>query len=297
MDTCALIIAYFLYLCKSMPIKLLKNIKLLTSSRSKTLNEKEVFYKSFTNKHILGAYLFPCKDLKSNQPLFNDGFPSLIFMPRATDDVTLRKKGKIIKLKSSWVCCGVIQDTHWEVPDGLEYIMVLRFNPASFYSIFNIDPVIFQTNPICGFQDIVNEKWCSVIEEMYQKDSISDKINFLDEVFSTYHIDDNLPYYLQAAIDHIDNQKGNTTVADLLKKLGGRVNHKWLHRNFVKYLGISPKKYISLQRFIYAYGHYDPEDSPDLFDVALKSGYYDYNHFFKDFKQYLGIAPSRYVWG
>ncbi|KKX49786.1 helix-turn-helix domain-containing protein [Sphingobacterium sp. IITKGP-BTPF85] len=257
---------------------------------------KEMVYKSFANKHILGAYLFPCKDLESNQPLFNDGFPSLIFMPRSSDDVILKEKGKIIRLQSAWVCCGVIQDTQWEIPDGLEYIMVLRFNPASFYSIFDIDPLIFQSNPICGFRDIVDETWCSVIDEMYQKESIAEKVSFLDEVFSSCYIENNLPYFLQAAIEHIDEQRGNTTVSDLLKKLGGRINHKWLHRNFVKYLGISPKKYISLQRFIYAYGHCGPEDSADLFDVALNSGYYDYNHFFKDFKQYLGIAPSRYSW-
>src|SRR5690554_6792610 len=279
-----------------MPIKLLKNIKLHTSSRTMKLDEKRVLYQSFSNKQ-LGVYLFPCEDLKSNQSLFNDGFPSLIFMPRSSDDVILRKKGEVIKLKSAWVCCGVIQDTQWEVPDGLEYIMILRFNPASFYSIFQIDPVIFQANPICDFRGIVDEKWCSVIEEMYQKGSISAKINFLDEVFSSCHLESNLPYYLQATIDYIDEQKGNITVADLLRKLGGRVNHKWLHRNFVKYLGIPPKKYMSLQRFIYAYGHYNPEDPADLFDVALKSGYYDYNHFFKDFKQYLGIAPSQYSWG
>ncbi|MBB1644559.1 AraC family transcriptional regulator [Sphingobacterium sp. UME9] len=279
-----------------MPIKFLKNIKLDTSARSKSSNGKEVLYKSFVNKHILGAYLFPCKDLESNQPLFNDGFPSLIFMPRSSDDVVLKKKGETIKLKSAWVCCGIIQDTHWEIPDGLEYIMVIRFNPASFYSIFNIDPAIFQSAPVCGFRDIVDEKWCLIIDKMYERESIKDKIKFLDKVFSSCNIENNLPYFLQAAIDHIDEQRGNTTVADLLRKLGSKVNHKWLHRNFVKYLGIPPKKYISLQRFIYAYGHYDPKGS-DLFDIALRSGYYDYNHFFKEFKQYLGIAPSRYSWG
>lgn len=280
-----------------MPIKLLKNIKLNSSFRPKYEDGNEVLYTPFATKHVLGAYIFPCKDLKSNQPLFNDGFPSLIFMPRAADDVILRKKGSVIKLKSAWVCCGVIQDTHWEVPDELEYIMVVRFNPASFYSMFDIDPAIFQSNPICGFRDIVDEKWCSVIDEMYQKESISEKISLLDKVFSSHHMEDKLPYFLQAAIDHIDEQRGNTTVSDLLTKLGGRINHRWLHRNFVKYIGISPKKYISLQRFIYAYGHYDPARPSDLFDVALKAGYYDYNHFFKDFKQYLGIAPSSYSWG
>lgn len=279
-----------------MPIKLLKSIKLNSSLFPENEDCNDVLYTSFATRHVIGAYVFHCKDLKSNQPLFNDGFPSLIFMPRVTDDVILRKNGNIIQLKSAWVCCGVIQDTQWEVPDGLAYIIVVRFNQAYFFSIFNIDPAIFQSNAVCGFRDIVDEKWCSIIHEMYQKESISEKISLLDTVFSSLSVENNIPYFLQAAIEHIDEQQGNTTVSDLLKKLGGPINHRWLHRNFVKYMGISPKKYISLQRFIYAYGHYHPGQSDDLFAVALKAGYYDYNHFFKEFKQYLGIAPSRYSW-
>lgn len=280
-----------------MPIKLLKNIKWNTPGRAKYLKEKGVGYQSSANKHVLGMYLFLCQDLKPNQPLFNDGFPSLIFMPRASDDVTLRKKGELIKLKTAWVCCGVIRDTYWEIPDGLEYIIVLRFNPASFYSIFNINPLVFQSNPVCGFLGLVDGKWDAVIEEMYQKESAKEKMAFLDGIFSACRIESTTPYLLDTAIGYIDQRRGNTSVSELLKQLGGKVNHKWLHRNFVKYMGISPKKYISLQRFIYAYGNYDPENPSGLVDIALKSGYYDYNHFLKDFKQYVGIAPSRYAWG
>lgn len=279
-----------------MPIKLLRNIKLNRFTFSKSQEGKGVLRQQFSGKHVLGAYVFPCKDLKSNQPLFNDGFPSLIFMPRSTDHVRLRRKKEIVHLKSAWACCGVIQDTHWEIPEGLEYILVLRFNPSSFYSLFKIDPMVFRSAPVCSFQDLVSEGWSSVINQMYQKEGVSEKISFLESVLSEQNTDDYLPYFLQAAIDHIELRKGNTTVSDVLKALGEKVNHKWLQRNFVKYLGISPKKYISLQRFIYAYGRYGENKNPDLLDTALHSGYYDHSHFYKDFKQYIGITPSQYAW-
>ncbi|MFC3196729.1 helix-turn-helix domain-containing protein [Parapedobacter deserti] len=235
--------------------------------------------------------------MKSNQPLFNDGFPTLIVMPRASDVVHLRKKEETITLSPVWICCGVIQDTHWEMPEGLEYILVFRFKPSAFYSLFGVDPAVFQSTPVQSLKDIVDIRWASVIDEMYRKETALDRVAYLNDVFAAYQTDEYLPYFLQVAIDHIEDQKGNTTVSELLARLGGKVNHKWLHRNFVKYLGISPKRYISLQRFIYAYGHFDADNSPDLFDVALKAGYYDYNHFLKEFKQYLGVAPSRYSWG
>lgn len=279
-----------------MPIKFLKKIKLNHSPYNVLGAGTDVFYKQFSSRHVLGAYIFPCKDLKSRQALFNDGFPSLIFMPKSTDRVRLEKKDEIIQLKSAWACCGVIQDTHWEIPEGLEYIFVLRFKPASFYSLFEIDPIAFQSNPVCSFQDLVSEKWMSVIEEMYQKEGPLEKAQFLDHVLSSHKTEDYLPYFLQAAIGHIEEQKGNTTVSDVLNALDNKVNHKWLHRNFVKYMGLSPKKYISLQRFIYAYGRHGESRSRNLLDTALHSGYYDHNHFFKDFKQYIGVTPSQYAW-
>lgn len=260
------------------------------------IKRKDVVYRQLKNEHVFGAYVFPCKDLKSNQPLFNDGLPSLIFMPRKSDTVHLKEKGKTVKFKSAWICCGVIKDTHWEVPKDLEYILVLRFKPSSFYSIFNIDPLVFHSKPIYNLEDIIGENWMQVFDKMYERKTVSQKISFLDDALSKCQTNNSFPHILSVAIQYIEEKRGNTTVSDVLHRLGKRVNSKWLYRNFVKYIGISPKKYISLQRFIYTYGEYEKNKSEELFDVALHSGYYDYNHFFKDFKRYIGIAPSQYAW-
>lgn len=247
-------------------------------------------------EHVFGAYVFPCKDLKSNQPLFNDGLPSLIFMPRKSDTVHLKEKEKMVKFSSAWVCCGVIKNTYWEVPEGLEYILVLRFKPSSFYSIFNIDPSVFHSKPIRNLEDIIDESWMQVFDKMYERKTLSEKISFLDVALSKCQTNNSFPHILSVALEYIEEKRGNTTVSDVLHRLGKRVNPKWLYRNFVKYVGISPKKYISLQRFIYTYVEYEKNKSEDLFDAAMLSGYYDYNHFFKDFKSYIGIAPSQYAW-
>lgn len=279
-----------------MPLVFLQKIKSVVSPKSKVIRRKDVVYRQLKNEHVFGAYVFPCKDLKSNQPLFNDGLPSLIFTPRKSDNVHLKIEGEAVKFKSAWVCCGVIKDTHWEVPKDLEYILVLRFKPSSFYSIFNIAPSVFHSKPIRNLEDIVGESWMQVFDKMYERKTIPKKISFLDDAFSKCQSDNSFPHILNVAIEYIESEKGNTTVSDVLHQLGKRVNSKWLYRNFVKYVGISPKKYISLQRFIYTYGDYKENKSDDIFDVALHSGYYDYNHFFKDFKRYIGISPSQYAW-
>lgn len=279
-----------------MPINFLQNIKMSMSPKSELITEEEVLYEQLQTENILGIYVFSCRDLKPSQSLFNDGLPSLIFMPQKSDTVHLRDKGETVRFNSAWVCCGVIKNTCWKVPEGLEYILVLRFKPSSFYSLFNVSPSVFHSNPICNLEDIVSESWMQVFDTMYEKNTISDRISFLDKALSSAQTNDCFPHILSEAIEYIEDKKGNTTVLDVLNQLGKRVNSKWLHRNFVKYIGISPKRYILLQRFIYTYGQYEKGKSEDLFDAALLSGYYDYNHFFKDFKRYIGIAPSQYTW-
>lgn len=182
------------------------------------------------------------------------------------------------------------------MPSALEYILVLRFDPAYFYSFFNVSPSVFLANPICRLEDVLHDEWLPMFGRMYEKHTLSDKISFLRDRLSLTDAADSLSPMLNIALEYIHAQRGNTNVVDVLQHLGTGVNTKWLHRNFVKYLGIAPKKYISLQRFIFTYQAYKASKSKDLSDVALSAGYYDYNHFLKDFKQYIGIAPTRYSW-
>lgn len=279
-----------------MPINFLKKIKVTATSESKSITTQDVAFRQLRNEHVSGVYIFSCKELKSNQPLFNDGLPSLIFMPRKSDVVQLEENGKKVKLNAAWVCCGEIRNTYWEVPDELEYILVLRFKPSSFYALFNLSPSVFQATPICNLADILDESWMRTFEVMYEKELLSERISYLDQVFSRLPSNAFFPGILTAAVDYIEEKRGNTTVSAVLEQLGKNVNPKWLHRNFVKYIGISPKKYISLQRFIYTYGQFDNGKSETLFDTIILSGYYDYYHFVKDFKKYIGIAPSHYTW-
>lgn len=280
-----------------MPLRLLKSIKLRKTCYPLAMKKKASDCLQFSERHVTGAYVYQREELKSRQFLFNDGFPTLILMPKVSDTVALKRKSKHLKtLQSAWVCCGIIKQTYWEIPEDLEYMVVIRFSPPVFYSLFDTDPSVFKTDPIRNLEDIVNRQWMDVFAEMYTFGSIHERMGFLNRHFLAKEITQEMPPALRLAIEQIDKRKGNITVSELLSVLGCDINRKWLQRNFLKYLGIPPKKYISLQRFIGAYDQYDRNEPEDLLSVALNSGYYDYNHFLKDFKQFLGIAPSQYVW-
>ncbi|WP_156169814.1 hypothetical protein [Sphingobacterium sp. IITKGP-BTPF85] len=104
----------------------------------------------------------------------------------------------------------------WEIPDGLAYITVIRFDPASFYSIFNIDSTALINNTVCSFEDVADTKWSSVITEMYTKNKVEDKLQVWNSALEQVKIDDFLPPILKSAIGFIDTYKGNVTVSQLL---------------------------------------------------------------------------------
>lgn len=277
-----------------MPINFLQNIKVSDSLKLNPIADQGVQRFDLVTEHIRDAYIFSCSGLRGNQPLFNDGCPSLIFMPQKSDVVLLTEKGETRKVNFAWICCGVIKNTYWEIPNDLEYILVIRFQPSSFYSLFNVRPSVFFSKPICNLEDIAGEKWMQIFNKMYEEKTWTEQLSFLDDVFSLFQTNHSCPHILNAATNYIEDKRGNATVSDVLQHLGKGVNAKWLHRNFVKYIGISPKRYISLQRFIYTYRQYKISKSEGFLDVILPSGYYDYNHFLKDFKRYIGIAPSKH---
>lgn len=276
-----------------MPLVFLQKIKSTVNFNTRIKNKRYDRLPVTDNNHISGIYVFSCKDLNPYQPLFNDGQPSLIFMPRKSDTVFLHGQNAMKQFSSVWVCCGVIENTYWEMAREVEYILVVRFKPASFYSIFNIQPTTFDKKPIQCMYNLVDKQWKNVFDKMYEKPTATERAAFLSNTIAMSPVDENFPHILYDAMEYIDQRKGNTSVTEVLQHIGKRVNSKWLYRNFMRFIGISPKKYISLQRFIFASTYYQDPSTSKQSGVPVRWGYYDNNHFFKDFKKYLGATPSK----
>jgi AraC-like DNA-binding protein len=90
----------------------------------------------------------------------------------------------------------------------------------------------------------------------------------------------------------IKETKGQITVDALAKK-----NHtapRQLERTFHKYIGITPKEFISIARFQQVFSkvtHNIKQES--LLDIAIEYGYYDHAHLTNDIKRYTGVPPSQ----
>lgn len=275
-----------------MPISFLKKIKDLEGADT---DYTRISPSACVEDYIEGFYIFSCEHIHSKQLLFSDGFPVMIFMPNSHNRIRVTVDGQVSFMESVWMCGGILKNIYIDPLDKVEHLLIARFKPAAFYKLFNLSPLHFKTYPICNLGAVLNNKYASFISGVNANVSVKDKICYIEKYVNKISSNHDYPLLLNDALEFISIKKGIVSVQDVLERFGERVNYKWLERNFLNYIGMSPKKYILLQRFLNAYTDLTKSPSYNLIEIAFKHGYYDQNHFLKDFKQYAGTSPSIYL--
>jgi methylphosphotriester-DNA--protein-cysteine methyltransferase len=144
-------------------------------------------------------------------------------------------------------------------------------------------------------------------EQIYEANSDQARITLLNQFFLKRLLTADLPDSLIGkALQVILQQQGNLRIDALKDQLN--VHYKTLERKFKTYVGLSPKTFARIVRFKNTYKRFHgiayggaltqpvPEQPIARDDAAffLDLGYYDQNHFIKDFKYFLYTTPSAY---
>jgi len=89
----------------------------------------------------------------------------------------------------------------------------------------------------------------------------------------------------------VHQAKGKITVSQLARR--NFVTVRQLERIFSLHLDISPKEFIGVTRFRYAFDQVRRESSHRrLLDIACECGYYDHAHLSNEIRRYTGSTPS-----
>ncbi|MCI4443375.1 MAG: AraC family transcriptional regulator [Lentimicrobium sp.] len=73
------------------------------------------------------------------------------------------------------------------------------------------------------------------------------------------------------------------------------LSHRQFEKRFVQQIGITPKYYARICRFYQAYELKENHPNLDWLSVAVQTGYNDYQHLVKDFKQFAGTTPTTLI--
>ncbi|MDB4918732.1 helix-turn-helix domain-containing protein [Mucilaginibacter sp.] len=242
---------------------------------------------------VEGFYLFKTQDLYGRQLFFNDGYPVITLMQHSASKMLINLKGDIINIGNAWVCGGLLKNIYCESSISTEEFFVIRFNPITFFKLFNISENVFKHKPVFDLVEIVTDDFSVFNNDFYSNASIEHKVEVATNFLSQRICATAFPNLLGDLINHIE-QGRSLTVKELAKAFGVRLNYKWLERNFKKHIGVSPKDYLLLRRFLNAYRSLDSLSSKALLQTALEHGYYDDNHLIKDFRSFSGQSPKAF---
>lgn len=218
---------------------------------------------------IAGFYIIPAQDASL---AFNDGMPAIAFTEGSVEVITAKGSYTIEK---AWLSSQYLENIRLSHPN----ILVVRFHPVPFYKLFRIKPAALRSRGAWDLPAALGE----LGKQLLAENTIAGIEAFIMQLKGEEHYSNAL---LQQALHYIQQQKGNVVIS----KMG---NYKWLERNFSGHIGLSPKEYARLQRFMHSYA--DVLKGYDLTGIAINNGYYDQNHFTKEFRKFTGKPPREYL--
>jgi AraC-like DNA-binding protein len=91
----------------------------------------------------------------------------------------------------------------------------------------------------------------------------------------------------------IEEAHGHLRIASLHAGLGGSRKQLWLR--FARELGVSPKAYAQIQRFVWTVARLRESTSVDWPALAVAAGYSDQSHLVRDFRRVASASPTEFL--
>lgn len=110
------------------------------------------------------------------------------------------------------------------------------------------------------------------------------------EVFFEAYTAPKIPLHLNNVIDEMHLSGGRTPIEILAKNNG--ITVRTLHRQFLKYVGLSPKIFASVLRFHRAL-RLITRNRLNISQAAFEAGFSDQAHMNRDFKRHGGFTPAK----
>lgn len=241
---------------------------------------------------ITGFLVVPPAAVVSEAMAFSDGMPTLVFTG-AGKKIRFSGVGGSYQLDSAWMNSPYLEQARILQEPGAE-LFVVRFHPHSFYQLFDRAAPGYGDRDCRGLPEALGPGGALLLKSVQQAGSVRAKIAAVEAFVITRCKAAGQPNaMLERALIKIRQLKGHISVQELSQQL--RVSSKWLERHFLSSLGLSPKEYIRLQRFLHAFAALSLHRNNDLGSLALAYGYYDQNHFTREFRRFAGKAPLQYL--
>ncbi len=207
---------------------------------------------------------------------------------RNTFDNNLKPKGTfrnawVSGTHSSYINISAIKNSE---------MLVVQFKPMGAYPFFGV-PIHTMKDTVQQAENFFGENVLKIRDEIIQNNNVNDKFQIVEKWLLQMR-DENktVPQELVDVMIKIQNQpfsKHNELLKDYPK------TQKHLIQQFKKYSGLTPKSMHRIIRFNKLLETINKKKEIVWTDIVYETGYADQSHFIKDFQNFCGFNPSKYI--
>ncbi|MCA6438553.1 MAG: helix-turn-helix domain-containing protein [Sediminibacterium sp.] len=216
----------------------------------------------------------------------------IIFLIRGSLIAESPELGKIHKRPKTFVFG--IPSTRQNLSISNEYMMVcVRFQPGALFKLTGI-PMTELVHNYIDAELILGGEIKTVYEQLANASNYESMPLILDNYFQRkiHKLKKN-----EQPIDKIGSLILKNPQGFNLEKTAGQayLSHRQFEKRFIRQIGIPPKLFSRICRFNQAYELKEYSPHLNWFTIAIQTGYSDYQHLVKDFKQFTGTLPNTFI--
>jgi AraC-like DNA-binding protein len=177
-------------------------------------------------------------------------------------------------------------------PAGRMGLIAVRFRARGAYLFFQ-RPLSEVAAGIVDLKDILKSRARELTERIALAGEMTARVKIIEEaLLELLSRNGHLDQTVDQGLKLIDANRGQLNVGQLAAHLG--VSNRQLLRRFQHAVGLSPKEYARVSRFLHAVRCLSEREPGTLTETAIACGYYDQAHFNHEFREMAGMAPGEF---
>ncbi|MEM9390328.1 MAG: AraC family transcriptional regulator [Bacteroidota bacterium] len=224
----------------------------------------------------------------SSQKIIPDGYSEVIL--HLKDPYRINIDG-IWRTQSKYLLAGQITKHFYLENTGSSRMIGIKFKPAGLYYLFGLE-MSSLVDKVVELESALGGRALDLVKIANQYGNVQESVEkiqayLLNCVSRNYEVTK-----LERAIDLVLHQRGLVSIEELSDVVA--LSERQFARVFKKSVGLTPKKYCRIVRFAHIFRLIQNADNRWI-QIALDSGFFDQSHFIKDFKEFTGEDPSKYL--
>ncbi len=193
---------------------------------------------------------------------------------------------------SANICGSIITERQGVFRHGECDIFAVRFFPG-YGRRFLKYPACEFTEQEIPLSDVIPNS-ALLLEQIAAEDSLYGRINVFERFYQQFSRPEiETPDWVKYITGQIISSHGARSMTDLSQDIG--YSSRYISKLFNEYVGMPPKLFSRIVRFQHVLAALMQERYDGIVEEMMELGYYDQNHFIKEFKKFSSFTPKKYM--